>query len=96
MISSDLKPKRICEHVHFKKNKPGLKSLKFDEKWEVLEDTGVEIACDLKNKSIILFDDLYQSGITMQFVAMNLINSGANKIFGLSIVKSRRDKDNLK
>ncbi len=43
---------------------------------------------------ILLLDDLYQSGITMQYVAMKLQKAGAEKIFGLSIVKSLNDTDN--
>ena len=43
---------------------------------------------DLKNKTILLLDDMYQSGVTMQYVAMRLKEAGAKRVFGMAIVKS--------
>ena len=86
--------KSICDEVAWKKDKVGLKEMSFKEKWPVLENTGISIKGDYKKKNIILVDDLYQSGTTMQFVAMKLKEAGFGKIYGLSIVKSRRDTDN--
>lgn len=62
-----------------------------EEKLEILEESGlvIEDDLDLKGKTVILFDDLYMSGISMQYVAMKLKEAGANRVFGLSIVKSR-------
>lgn len=34
-------------------------------------------------------DDLYMSGVSMQYVAMKLKEAGASRVLGLSIVKSR-------
>jgi predicted amidophosphoribosyltransferase len=33
-------------------------------------------------------DDLYQSGTTMQFVAMKLKQAGARHVYGLALVKA--------
>lgn len=43
---------------------------------------------NLERKNVILLDDLYMSGLSMQYVAMKLKEAGADRIFGLSIVKS--------
>lgn len=43
---------------------------------------------EFEGKRILLLDDLYQSGVSMQFTAMKLYLAGANEIYGLSIVKS--------
>jgi predicted amidophosphoribosyltransferase len=43
---------------------------------------------------VILIDDLYQSGITMQYVASRLLQAGAASVLSLTIVKSNRDTDN--
>lgn len=43
---------------------------------------------DLKEKCILLVDDLYKSGLTMQYVAMMLKNAGCSRVFGLTLVKS--------
>ncbi len=62
-----------------------------EEKLEILEESGLQISeeLDLKRKTILLFDDLYMSGISMQYVAMKLKEAGARRVFGLCTVKSR-------
>jgi hypothetical protein len=64
------------------------------EKLEIAEKSGLQISndIDLKGKTILLFDDLYMSGVTMQYVAMKLKEAGASRVFGLCIVKSRGNK----
>lgn len=43
---------------------------------------------NLEGKNILLVDDLYKSGLTMQYVAMMLKNAGCSRVFGLTLVKS--------
>lgn len=61
------------------------------EKLKNLEQSGLEISRDvrLRGKTVLLFDDLYMSGVTMQYVAMKLKKAGASNVLGLCIVKSR-------
>lgn len=40
----------------------------------------------------MLVDDLYMSGITLQYVAMKLKEAGARKVYGLCLVKSFGNK----
>ena len=87
VLASAAGMKNISKSVEWKKDKPQLKEVKFDEKLKLLEDIGLEIAEDVKGKNIILVDDLYQSGVTMQYCAMKLKEAGAKRIFGFSIVK---------
>ncbi len=76
------------------KQKP-LKGARIEEKWTLLESAGLRINCPISNKSdVILIDDKYQSGTTMQYVAMKLQAAGARYIFGISLVKTLRDTDN--
>jgi predicted amidophosphoribosyltransferase len=89
---SDLR--NISESVSWKNDKCQLKELSFEDKWYQLVETDMEIDYDLKNLKVILLDDLYQSGTTIQYVAMKLKEAGAKKVYGLTIVKSRRDTDN--
>ena len=84
----------ISNNVSWKNNKCQLKELSFEDKWNQLVETDMGIDYDLKNLKIILLDDLYQSGTTIQYVAMKLKEAGAKKVYGLTIVKSRRDTDN--
>ncbi|MEW6586468.1 MAG: phosphoribosyltransferase family protein [Nitrospirota bacterium] len=75
------------------KDTPKLQSLSLDEKLEVLRGA-IEITGDVNGRSIILIDDLYQSGSTMWTVAKLLKKNGARRVLGLACVKSWRDTDN--
>lgn len=61
-----------------------------DEKLDMIQSWGFHIAegTDLKDKTILLLDDMYQSGVTMQYVAMQLKEAGARRVFGVALVKS--------
>lgn len=85
----------ISEYVFWRNKRRSVKDAEsFDEKLEILEESDllVDDSVDLQGKTVVLFDDLYMSGLTMQYVAMKLKEKGASRIFGLSIVKSRRNK----
>lgn len=85
----------ISNEIRWKQHKlKSLKEINLDEKWQYLEEINMTINADIKGKNIILIDDLYQSGTTLQFVAMKLKKKGCKKVFGISIVKSRKDTDN--
>ena len=85
----------ISDEVKWKQHKlKSLKEIDLEEKWNYLEEIGMVINSDVTGKNIILIDDLYQSGTTLQFVAMKLKEKGCKKVFGISIVKSRKDTDN--
>lgn len=90
-----LEIENISSVVTWENPKPSLKGLQIEQKWPALEKANLIIKKDLSNKAIIIVDDLYQSGITMQYVAMKLLEAGANKLFGLALVKSRSNTDNL-
>lgn len=94
-VSEVLGLTNVSDHIAWKGSKEALKEKSIEEKWIELEKVDIEIKdVDLSKKNIILIDDLYQSGTTIQFVAMKLKEFGATKIFGLTIVKSRKDSDN--
>ena len=72
-----------------------VKQATLDEKWDIWEDTGLHYnGFDISGKDIILIDDKYQSGATLQFAAMKLQEAGASRVYGLSMVKTLRDTDN--
>ena len=93
-ISHNFEMENISDEVFWENKKTGLKNLPIEEKWNKLEESNLIVDVDLAGKTVLLLDDLYQSGITMQFVAMKLQKAGADRIFGLSIVKSWKDTDN--
>ena len=55
----------------------------------------IEVHPKVKNRKILLIDDLYQSGITMNYVAMLLLEQGAKKVYGLACEKTCRNDDNV-
>ena len=76
-----------------------IKSATFKEKWDIWENSNVTFHnpdnTDITGKSIILLDDKYQSGITLQYIAMKLQEAGAKEVYGLCMVKTLRDTDNV-
>lgn len=63
-------------------------------KIQMLESFGLNISpkADVKGKNVLLVDDLYRSGITMQYVALKLKEAGASRVFGIALVKGLRNK----
>jgi hypoxanthine phosphoribosyltransferase len=47
------------------------------------------------DKTIVVVDDLYQSGLTISYIAEELRQAGAKEVFGLAAVKTLRNDDNL-
>ncbi|MBL7646122.1 MAG: hypothetical protein JNK74_08040 [Candidatus Hydrogenedentes bacterium] len=74
--------------------KQKLKDRGIEQKWDDWEATGLMVNRDLSGQDVILVDDLYQSGTTLQFVAMKLQKAGARNVFGLCLVKSLGNTDN--
>lgn len=79
----------ISEQVHWNNKQGSLKDvetatgkLQMVQSWDLLIDT------DLSGKNVILVDDMYQSGVTMQYVAMKMKEAGAKRVFGMALVKS--------
>ncbi len=48
----------------------------------------------IRRKSVLILDDLYQSGISMNYIAMLLQEAGVSKIFGLACEKTSRNDAN--
>lgn len=85
----------ISGHVYWSNKTRKIKDAdSIDEKFEILDESGLNIDTDvdLKGKTVLLFDDLYMSGFTMQYVAMKLKERGVSRVLGLTIVKSRKNK----
>ena len=90
----DIQAINISDKVSWtSKNKSIKETENVDGKIQLLEDSHLTIdeTDNIKGKTIIIFDDLYMSGVTMQYVAMKLKEAGAKRIFGFSIVKSRKN-----
>lgn len=95
-IAKEIGAEHLTSRLSWTKSKPSLKNVSFDKKWDALDAACLHIADDeLHRKTVLLVDDMYQSGMTMQYVAMTAQKEGAKRIYGLALVKARRDSDNL-
>ena len=95
IVSGKVGKEDITDYFSFGAEKRSVKSATFYHKWSVWHDARVTFDNDLTNKKIILIDDKYQSGTTIQYIAMKLQEAGAHHIVGLCMVKTRRNTDNL-
>lgn len=97
--------KRVCKDTELELckavltcPKTGLKGVSVDQKipiWQDLYDEGcVDLSMDVTDKTVVIVDDLYQSGATMWMFAKHLKSLGAKHVFGVPCVKSLRDTDN--
>ena len=75
-----------------------VKESELQAKWDAWNESDVSFngapELDIEGKSVVLIDDLYQSGRTIQYVAMKLQEAGARQVCGLSLVKTWGDTDN--
>ncbi len=72
-----------------------LKNLPLEQKVEALVGSVSVDASRVANKTIVVVDDLYQSGLTINYIAEELRQAGAKEVFGLAAVKTMRNDDNL-
>lgn len=77
-----------------KTDHPKLRGLALEQKLNAL--AGVfRLGGSITGKTILIIDDLYQSGVTAWSLAKFLKTNGAREVYALVCVKSWRDTDNL-
>jgi predicted amidophosphoribosyltransferase len=78
--------------------KPSAKNLRVTEKlahWEaIVQGDGLQLSRRIRSNSILVLDDLYQSGVSLWSLAKYLKVRQAGTVVGLVCVKSLRDTDN--
>jgi hypothetical protein len=72
-----------------------LKNLPLEQKLEALVGSVSVDTTKVADKTIVVVDDLYQSGLTINYMAEELRLAGAREVFGLAAVKTLRNDDNL-
>ena len=82
-------------------HKPQIKSIRVEDKinsWRTIYSNSRNINLNLSfiaGATVVIVDDLYQSGTTMLAYAEFLKRHGAGNIYGLCCVKAMRNSDNL-
>ncbi|GGG50683.1 hypothetical protein GCM10010964_42410 [Caldovatus sediminis] len=94
-IAAALGIEDLTPRFRFAAPKGTVKAARLEEKWAAWEQSGLGFDPPLSERlAVILIDDKYQSGISIQFVASVLRAAGAGEIYGLCAVKTWRDTDN--
>ena len=78
----------ISANVSWRNKNDEIKGKPLEEKLALLNSFDLQINCNIEGKTILLLDDMYQSGLTMQFVAMKMKQAGADRVFGITLVKA--------
>jgi hypothetical protein len=77
------------------KERPQLKDARCDKKLESIEGSISVDHQSLKDQTVLLIDDIYQSGVSTNYVAMLMLEAGAKKVYGLACEKTCRNDDNI-
>lgn len=94
-IGAKWKRDDLTQHVRTIKSRNSIKAVPLAEKLDTLLGT-VEVDDGIfDGKRVLLIDDLYQSGISMNYCALLLLRGGAKKVFGLACEKTCRNDDNV-
>jgi hypothetical protein len=85
----------LSHHVVTVKERKPLKETILAEKLGVIQGTIAVGRGPFQGCTVLLVDDLYQSGISMNYVAMELLKAGARAVLGLACEKTCRNDDNM-
>ncbi|MBI5446026.1 MAG: phosphoribosyltransferase [Deltaproteobacteria bacterium] len=72
-----------------------VRETRLSDKLAVIEGSVAVDRERIAGEIVLLVDDLYQSGISMNYVAMLLLEAGAKKVFGLACEKTCTNDDNV-
>jgi hypothetical protein len=94
-IAGKLGIEDLTNHVRTVEKRDSIKGVPLADKLDTLLGT-IEVDPDVfGGKRVLLVDDLYQSGVSMNYCGLMLLNAGAQKIFGLACEKTCRNDDNV-
>jgi hypothetical protein len=94
-IAATLNLPDLSQHVRTIKARNSIKAVPLAQKLDTLLGTIEVDAGVFDGKHVLLIDDLYQSGISMNYCGLLLLKAGAEKIFGLACEKTCRNDDNV-
>ena len=84
----------LADCISRSRNEPQLKNIfDLDERAKLLEDLHAVDKSVTRDKSVLLFDDLYRSGATMNAITTELYETGeATDVFALTITRTRSNQ----
>lgn len=84
----------LSEHVTGEPRN-SIKGVSLNQKLDTLLGTITVEEGVFTDRKVLLLDDLYQSGVSMNYCGLLLLQAGAKKIFGLACEKTCRNDDNV-
>ncbi len=94
-VAAEFKKEDLRDAVKTRKARGQLKATPVDEKLNQLKGT-IEIDGNaLKGKSVLIIDDLYQSGASVNYLGMLLLEAGAKTVLSLACEKTVGNFDNV-
>lgn len=94
-IADQIELPDFSEHVNTTKARNSIKGVPLAQKLDTLLGT-IEVDDRVfADSKVLLVDDLYQSGISMNYCGLLLMRGGARKILGLACEKTCRNDDNV-
>ncbi|MBZ5592776.1 MAG: hypothetical protein LAP39_11105 [Acidobacteriia bacterium] len=94
-IAEKWKREDLTEDLRTVKSRTSIKNVRLAKKLDTLLGTIKATKNVFDGKRVLLIDDLYQSGISMNYCALLLLKAGARKVFGLACEKTCRNDDNV-
>ncbi len=89
-LAKKLKKQVIVDAVKKTRETPGLKGIRDSEERRELLDGAFKVAqAHVKDKGVLLVDDLYRSGATANAVTLALIAAGASRVYFLAATRTR-------
>ena len=87
--------KNFSNFVSTKAKRESIKNVEIGKKLSTIQGS-IDIEGEVfDGRTILLVDDLYQSGNTMNYCAQLLLDAGADYVFGLACEKTCRNDDNV-
>jgi hypothetical protein len=93
-VAQALRKPDLTANIRTLRERPSIKNTPLAGKLSALDGT-VEVDQGVfRGKGVLVVDDLYQSGISMSFLGMLLLEAGAKRDYGLACEKTCRNDDN--
>lgn len=83
------------EGVRTARERPSVRTLPLEKKLAALEGTIAVDSDAVRDENVLLIEDLYQSGVSMNYVGMLLVEAGARRVLGLACEKTCTNDDNV-
>jgi len=94
-IAKEFKIDDLTPHVRTRVARKGLKEVDVRDKLNIIRGTIDVDEGEFRGRKVLIIEDLYQAGVSVNYMGMLLQQGGARKIFGLACDKTCRNDHNV-